>query len=328
MKRPGTGAAIRRATATLGLWLAMGVTAAAQARPEPLVVFNAGSLGVPFRALLRAFERETGTPTRQESAGSLELARRLTELGRIPDILAVADRQVLTSLVVPAHASWFATFAGNAMVLIYSDRSVGADQIGPTNWWSILLRSGVRTGGADPALDPNGYRTLMVTQLAERHYREPGLAQRLAAAMPKRYLRPNEAELVALVQAGELDYAWSYRSIAATAGLRAVALPPEIDLSDPARGVDYARASVRVPGSRQGADSVTIPGGPIEYALTIPTKAQHPTQAASFVRFLYSPAGQAILARHGFTLPDHPRAGGPGSPPAGVLPPTTVPFTR
>jgi molybdate/tungstate transport system substrate-binding protein len=328
MKRPGTGAAIRRATATLGLSLAMVVTAFAQARPEPLVVFNAGSLGVPFRALLGAFERETGTRTRQESAGSLELARRLTELGRIPDVLAVADRQVLTSLIIPGHASWYATFAGNAMVLIHSDRSAGAAEIGPANWWSILLRPGVRTGRSDPSLDPNGYRTLMVTQLAERHYRQPGLAARLAAAMPARYVRPKEADLVALVQAGELDYAWSYRSIAATTGLRSVALPPEIDLSDPARAEDYGRAGLRVPGPRLGADSVTITGEPIEYALTIPTRAANPTGGAAFVRFLYSPAGQAILARHGFTLPDHPRAGGPGSSPAGVLPQTTVSFTR
>lgn len=329
MKSPGGGPAGRRFVIALVVFLAGSSTlSAAQAGTGPLVVFNAGSLAVPFRELLREFGRAAGVETHQESAGSLELARRLTELGRVPDVLAVADRQVLTSLVIPEQARWFATFAGNAMVLLYSDRSAGAGEIGPTNWWNVLLRPGIRTGRADPALDPNGYRTLMVTQLAERHYRQPGLAGRLAAAMPDRYLRPKEADLVALVQAGELDYAWSYRSIAITAGLRAVTLPPEVDLSDPVHAADYARAAVRVPGPRMGTDSVTIIGEPIEYALTIPGRAPHPALAAAFVRFLYSSPGQAILARHGFTLPEHPRAGGPGSSPAGVLPPTTVPFTR
>ena len=83
----------------------------------------------------------------------------------------------------------------------------------------------MRAGHSDPALDPNGYRTLIVLQLAERYYREPGLAQRLEAAMPPKYQRPKEADLTALLQAGELDYAWTYRSLAETNGLRYVTLP-------------------------------------------------------------------------------------------------------
>ena len=138
------------------------------------------------------------------------------------------------------------------MVLVYSDRSAGAKEITRDNWWQvILLRPGVRTGRSDPALDPNGYRTLMVTQLAERHYRQPGLAARLLAAMPPRYVRPKEADLVALVQAGELDYAWTYRNIAVATGLRSVALPPEVDLSDPRLEATYRQATVRVPAGRR-----------------------------------------------------------------------------
>jgi molybdate/tungstate transport system substrate-binding protein len=288
----------------------------AQQPSGPLLVFNAGSLAAPFRDLLREFAvRHPGVQPRQESSGSLEAARKLTELGRIPDVLGVADYQVIPTLLIPRHATWYATFARNAMVLVYTDQSVGAREVGPANWWQILLRPGVRTGRSDPSLDPNGYRALMVAQLAEQHYRVPGLTSRLLAAMPPRYLRPKEADLVALVQVGELDYAWSVAT-----GLRFVALPPEVDLSDQGRADWYRQAKVRVPGGRTAGDSVTLVAEPIVYALTIPERAPNPGAAGAFVRFLFSPDGQAIIRRHGFILLDRPTSGGPGRPPAGVLP--------
>lgn len=287
-----------------------------------LTVFNAGSLAAPVRDLLRAFVQEfPDIETRQESAGSLETARKLTELDRIPDVVAVADYQVIPNLLIPKYASWYAGFARNRMVLLHSSRSAGAREISGTNWWKVLLRPGVRTGRSDPALDPNGYRTLMVAQLAEAHYRQPGLGARLVGAMPPRYMRPKEADLVALVQAGELDYAWSYESMARTARLPFVSLPPEVDLSDPGRAGWYAAAKVRVPGGNRAAgDSITIGGEPIMYGLTIPARAPNRGAAQAFVWFVFSPEGQAILSRHGFLLLDRPVVGGPGRPPAGLLP--------
>lgn len=273
-----------------------------------LSVFNAGSLAYPFRELLAAFVREhPGVRPTQESSGSLEAARKLTELGKIPDLLAVADYGVIAKLLMPAYATWYVGFASNAMVLAHSDRSAGALEISGANWWQILLRPEVRWGLSDAALDPNGYRAHLVFQLAERYYHQPGLAARLGAAVRKQYVRPSEAQLLGLVQAGELDYAWSYRSLAATAGLRWVTLPSEVDLSDPGRATDYAGASIRLPGPRLGsADSVEFRGEPILYALTIPKAATHPALARGFAQFVLSPEGQAILRKAGFVLLDQP----------------------
>jgi molybdate/tungstate transport system substrate-binding protein len=297
-------------------------SAAAQAISGPLVVFNAGSLALPMRDLLRAFqEQHPGIRPAQESSGSLEAARKLTELDKIPDVLAVADFHVIPALLIPAAATWYVSFARNAMVLIHTPRSRGASEITPDNWPEILLRPGVRTGRSEPSLDPNGYRTLMVLQLAERARQEPGLAGRLLAAMPERWVRPKEADLVALVQAGELDYAWSYTNIAQATRLPFVRLGPLVDLSDPARADWYRQASVRLPGAtRSPADSITIMGEPIVYALTIPTRAPNPRTAAAFVRFILSHAGQDILRRSGFTVVFPPALGGPGRPPDGVFP--------
>jgi molybdate/tungstate transport system substrate-binding protein len=297
-------------------------TLPAQSVKGPLVVFNAGSLAFPFRDLLAAFAREhPGVQPLQESTGSLEAARKLTELGKIPDVLAVADYGVIAKLLMPAHTTWYVTFASNAMVLAYGDRSTGAGEISGENWWRILLRPGVRWGNSNPALDPNGYRAHMVFQLAEAHYHQPGLARRLERAALPRYVRPNEAQLLALVQSGELDYAWSYRSLARTAGLRWVDLPPEVDLSDPARAEWYARAVVRLPGAKlASADSLEFRGEPIVYAMTIPSGASHPGAARAFVRFVLSPMGQGILATTGFRLLPRPIITGTGPGAEGLVP--------
>ena len=278
-----------------------------------LTLFNAGSLARPLReALTRWSATAPGTEVAQENAGSLESARKLTELHKIPDVIALADEAVFPALLVPGQTTWYAAFARNEMVLAYTDRSVGAAEITAANWAMVLQRPGVRTGRSDPALDPNGYRTLMVTALEERRAGVPGLAAQLLAAMPARYMRPKEADLIALLQAGELDYAWSYRSIAEGAGLKWVDLPPEVDLSDPAREALYATVSVKVAvgGSHDPRattrDSVTIRGAPILYALSIPTAAPNPAAAQAFVRWFFGPDGRAVLARNGFTVLDRP----------------------
>jgi molybdate/tungstate transport system substrate-binding protein len=305
----------------LGSFVFVAPLPAQQVPGGQLIVFNAGSLARPFSELLRAFKAKyPDVVPAQENSGSLEAARKLTDLGKIPDVLGVADYGVIAKLLIPSHASWYATFARNSMVLIYTDQSVGAREITGQNWWQVLLRPEVRAGHSDPTLDPNGYRTLMVFQLAEKFYRQPGLAARLDHAIPPRYIRPKEADLTALVQAGELDYSWSYASIAKTAGLRYVQLPREVDLSDPALADWYRQATVRLPGKqRAGADSVEFRGEPIVYALTIPTGAPHPQTAAAFVRFVFSPEGQAILRANGFTLLDKPLLSGPGKPPPGLF---------
>lgn len=283
--------------------------------PATLTVFNAGSLARPMRAALDSFARRERVTVAQESAGSLESARKLTELGKIPDVLALADEEVFPQLLVPEHARWYAGFARNRMVLAYTDRSRYANEITADNWFDVLARPGVEVGRANPNLDPNGYRTLLALQLAERHYRKPGLAARVLASIPARNVRPKEADLVGLLQVGEMDYVWSYESIARGVGLRYLALPHEMDLGELTDSALYGQASVRVTG-KTPADSITFRGRPIVYALTIPTRAPNPALAERFVTFLLSPEGVAILRAAKLDALARPVVVGDGAPAA------------
>ena len=281
-----------------------------------IIVYNAGSLAIPLRAALDSFAAKEHVTVEQENAGSLETARKLTELGKIPDLVAVADYEVIPLLLIPEHATWYAKFARNRMVLAYEDRSRGAAEITTDNWWQIVTRPGVQVGRADPSLDPNGYRTLLVWQLAEQYYKQPGLAGRMLASAPARNVRPKEADLVGLLQAGEFDYIWSYESIAQSVGARYVTLPEPIDLSAPGDSAAYAVASVRVAG-KTPRDSITMRGQPIVYAFTVPTHAPHPTIAAKLVEYLASPDGKRVLRNAKLDVLDEYLVVGSGAPAIG-----------
>ncbi len=86
-------------------------------------------------------------------------------------------------------------------------------------------------------------------------------AEALIATSPQPNVRPKEADLVALPQAGELDYIWSYESIAQATGLRYVTLPTQIDLSNIADSAMYAVAAVRIAGMTP-TDTITLRGAP------------------------------------------------------------------
>ena len=269
----------------------------------PLVVYTAGSLSRPMRAALDSFAVTAKVKYQLESAGSLETARKLTELNKIPDIVALADEDVFPKLLIPSRTTWYARFAQNRIVLAYHDRSRHADRMNADSWWKILREPGVQTGRSNPDLDPAGYRTLMVFQLAERQYGVPGLAAALERAAPKTNMRPKEIELVALLEAGELDYAWFYESMARAAGLRYVTLPSAIDLSTLTDSANYARAVVRVQGTTP-SDTLELHGAPIRYAFSIPASAPHPGVAVRFAAFLVSASGRRAL--EGAFLPTLP----------------------
>src|SRR5690606_13242551 len=160
-----------------------------------------------------------------------------------------------------------------------------------------------------------GYRALLAMRLAERHYGRAGLAERLLDRAPTGLMRPKSADLVGLLQAGEIDYAWVYASVARTAGLEMVRLPDAVSLGDPGQAAAYAAESVSVAGRALG-DTLSIIGRPILLALTVPLDAPHPVAAADFVAWLLGVDGRRILAGAGLDLLPRPLLSGGGAPDA------------
>src|SRR3954466_6765905 len=101
---------------------------------DTLVIFLAASLTKPVQPLLDAYAARTGTVIQRESGASLEHARKITELHRVPDVLLLADVEVISQLLVPKYTTWYAEFARNRLVVAFTDRSKYAKEVSAANW--------------------------------------------------------------------------------------------------------------------------------------------------------------------------------------------------
>jgi molybdate/tungstate transport system substrate-binding protein len=291
----------RTAARLIGAAMMLGCGSAAEKSGDAIAdeqatirLFNAASITRPLRVLADSFTAQTGIKVVQESQSSLELARKLTEFNDIPDVIALADYRVFPTLLAPKYVDGWHLFARNRMVIGFTDKSRHAEQLANDGWRHVLTRRDVEIGRSDPNTDPSGYRTLMVFQLAELHYGEAGLARKLLDAAAPRNVRPREADQVGMLQAGSLDYIWTYENLAKSAGLKYVSLPSAVDLSNPADSSGYARAAVTVVGKQRG-DSVSFRGEPILYGVAVPFAAPDTSRGHQFVQFMLSDAGRRIM---------------------------------
>ncbi len=173
-----------------------------------VIIFHAGSLTVPFAAIEKEFEaRYPDVDVLREAGGSTKMARLISEVGKPADIMVSADYKVIDNNLIPEFADWNVRFATNQLVLCYTEQSRYAGQITQNNWYDILQKEHVVWGHSDPNLDPCGYRSLMVLQLAEKFYGINGLYDRILANRPQKNIRPKSVELVNLLKTGNMDYA-------------------------------------------------------------------------------------------------------------------------
>lgn len=283
---------VRRSCFFVCLLLALAVPLTALAVPSgKLIIFNAGSLSVPLEAMEKAFEAKyPQVDVVREAGGSTKMARLISDDGKPADIMASADYTVIDKTLIPAHAAVNIRFATNQLVLCYTDKSKYADEISAANWTEILQRKDVVWGHSEPNLDPCGYRSLMVLQLAEKFYKQPGLYEKLLANRPVANVRPKAAELVSLLKNGEMDYAWEYRSVAVQHGLKFLILDDHINLGNYQMDDFYKQATVQVTGKEPGT-FMTQTGQSVTYGVTLINNAPNQEAAEAFMAYLLDPQG-------------------------------------
>lgn len=272
------------------LLLAPAASRSKQNANRELVIFHAGSLAIPFDKIIEGFKKENpGVTVLREIAGSRECARKVSELHKPCDVLASSDYMVIDSLLIPKYAEWSLKFATNEMTIACRDQSRRSREINQQNWLDILLDRNVSLGRADPDSDPCGYRTVMTLKLAELYYGKQGLAERLLKKDTE-YMRPKEVDLLALLETGELDYIFIYRSVAEQHGLEFLTLPDKINLKKAELEDYYKQVSVELSGATPG-ERVIQYGSSMVYGVTIPKNAPNPELATKFVHYLMSKDG-------------------------------------
>jgi molybdate/tungstate transport system substrate-binding protein len=276
---------------TLALLLIVPATALTAAAKDKVIIFHAGSLTVPLAKMEKISESShPGVDILREAGGSTKMARMISELNKPADLMASADYKVIDKTLIPDKADWNIRFATNQLVLCYTDKSRYADEVDDQNWHEILGRKDVVWGHSDPDLDPCGYRSLMVLQLAEKYYKSPGLYDKLIANRPQKNIRPKSVELVSLLKTGNMDYAWEYLSVAVQRGLKYVKLADHINLGNYNFDTYYQDARVKVTGKKPGT-WITRVGKSCTYGITLVKDAPNAGQATKFLEYVLSAEG-------------------------------------
>ena len=297
----------------------------------PLVVFAAGSLIIPFNDLEKAFETKyPQIDVQAQYHGSIQVIRQVTDLHVPIDVVATADASLVPMLMytttdpdtVLPNATWEIRFATNRLAIAYQPDSKYVTEINANNWYEILSRPDVRVGLADPRFDAVGYRALMVYALARDYYQQPTLFTDMfkgqfsfplgifsensltTVTVPQVMetktgshivLRGASMELIALLESGDLDYAFEYESVIRQHGLGLLELPDSLNLGESADQQSYSSVQVNEDAQRFASVKPVFHGEQIGYGITIPGNAPHPEQAALFIEFLLSPEGRAIM---------------------------------
>ncbi len=266
---------------------------------KELLVFHAGSLSLPFKQIAKAFqEKNPGITVKLEAAGSVASARKITDLHRYCDVFASADYKVIDEMLVPEYANFNIKFAGNEMAIVYTEHSKFADEINAQNWMDILLKDEVAYGRSNPNDDPCGYRTVLVAKLAEKYYNLEGFAAKLLAKDQK-YIRPKETDLLALLESGNLDYIFLYRSVAQQHHLKYLLLPDSINLKKFELKDYYSSVETQIRGKKKG-EMITKKGAPMVYGITLHKDAEKNELAVKFLDFILS-EGMRIMEENGQT---------------------------
>ena len=266
-------------------------------------VLYAGSLVyIMEKQVSSAFKQATGYTFQGEGKGSTALATEIKGKLRTPDVFISADPRVNTTLEGSAngnYVSWYLTMAKTQLVIGYSPKSKYAADFqaaanGSKPWYQVLEESGVRLGRTDPTLDPKGYNTFFMFQLAEQYYKQPGLQQKILGSDENTSQVFPEETLVARLGTGQLDAGIFYLNEVKQANLPYITLPSQINLSDSSMASTYAKAQWTNPKTGK-----VTKGAPIIYTITIPSTSKNMAGAIAFVNFLLSSQGQNILTQNG-----------------------------
>lgn len=319
-------------TATLAvLFAASGCDNTENPESTELVVLNAGSLVLPFEKLEERFEElYPYIDVKMEGHGSIQVMRHIVEIHDEVDIGVTADDSLVEMLMyntnIPdtstPYADWTIQFATNKLGIAYNPRSAYSEEITADNWFDILSKSDVSFGLSDPRIDACGYRTLMLSQLAEDYYGDDYIFEKVISnhitsritvsdedgialinvpeiLQPKderTFLRGFSVQLIALLQAEQIDYAFLYESVAKQQGFEFLPLPDEISLSSEEYAEEYSKVCVDMDFQRFSSVDPVYIGKPIIYGVTISADSKHKEEAVLFLEFLLGEEGQSILA--------------------------------
>ncbi len=268
---------------------ASSTSVATQKHSGSVTLLYAGSLvGAMENYIGPDFHAATGYTLNGTPGGSTGLANQIKGRLIAADVFISAAPAVNASLEGAANGgfvSWYSLLAKAPLVIGYSPASSFAPDFKSEPWYTVMSKPGIKIGRTDPALDPKGGLTVKLVQAEAAKLNQPNLVNQILGPTENPAQVFPEETLVARLNSGQLDAGFFFSNEAKLANIPTV--PTGIDL-----GASF---------------TVTIlKGAPDEAA------------AVAFVKYLYSPRGQAVLTKVGLNVEKPVVVGDSGSIPTGL----------
>jgi molybdate/tungstate transport system substrate-binding protein len=197
--------------------------------------------------------------------------------------------------------------ASTQMVIAYSPNSKFAADLaaaarGTKNWYEVLQTPGLRFGRTDPATDPQGQNIIFTMLLAQSFYRQPGLADKILGGYQNQQQIFAEPSLLSRLEAGQIDAASGYLSATMSRHLPFIALPDEINLSNPDMDAKWYK-TVQFAITLPNGEVTTLSTQPLVFYAAVLKDSRQSALAEKFVQFLQSPEGQKMFRDNGYGPP-------------------------
>ncbi len=296
-----------------GKWavvMALVVFTVAPAMAKDIRVTYAGSMGkVMDQGLGPVFAKAQNGDYQGQGQGAYGMARLLASHKLTADVFVSINPGPMQILKDAGLIDDAVPVASTSMVVAYSPQGKYAAQFAKANekhdasWLTLLAQKDVHFGRTDPYVDPKGQNIVFTLLLAEKYYNQPGMAEKVLGELQNPEQTHQEGGLLARLESGQIDAAAGYESEVRSAHLPYVALPDEINLSNPALAKQwYDTVSFTIKDSA-GNDQVLHTQPMVFYAAVLKNAPNGTDQAKKFVAFMQSAQGQKILNQYGYAAP-------------------------
>jgi len=295
----------------------------------PLITFNADAYTAEVQALLNGFSAATAVPVAPtHPAGSFALAKQIVSGSQVDVFIPVALSAAAPSNLGNLSSNWAIGFASDQMVIAYSNASIStpaaatvisgyqrAAKSNASSDWNAMFASltsgGVKVGISDPNADPAGLRGWLVLEAAGALYGNSSQSYTAPLLQAQANVTGSAAaNMVAPMQAGQMQFLFIYKSVAIAQHLGYFQLDHRVNLGDPKLAASYALLKYTL------AEGPTT-GAPIILCMTIPVNAPDATEAMQFVQYVVKDSA-GVLTPYGLQAFNPPLLFDNTAPPAFV----------
>lgn len=265
----------------------------------PLISYSADAYAPEVTSLLNGFSSSTGVQVAPLKSGGSTADASAIEAGA-PDDVFVSSSLAATSSAYLGNltAGWTIGFATDQMVVAYSNSTTQTSaassiiSLGSTannsnatsdwnNFYTALVSGTVKVGISAPSQDPGGLRGWLALEAAGYLYAggNSSAYSSILLSDHDNVTAASAADLVAPLQAGDIQFLFTYKSAAVSNDLPFITLDSHVNLGTASLGSFYSKFSY--------TDSAgTTKGAPIVISVTIPKSAVNTAEALQFVQYV------------------------------------------